>query len=120
MIFGLLIFSFLACNQEMEKPKDLIPRAKMISILKDIYLFKQVKNYRLEPNLPDTPHANLAILRDHNVSLEQFQRSYQYYIIDDAAYDEILEEIKEEIYSELPPGEIDNDKEGVKLPPSAQ
>lgn len=120
LIFGMMLLGLLSCNKEIEKPKDLIPRKEMKSILKEIYLFKQVKNYRIEKDLPDFPKANLAILSEHNVTLEQFQNSYKYYIIDNAAYDKLLEEIKKEMKAELPPGALEKAKDDNNLPPSAQ
>lgn len=112
---------FLSCNHELKKPDDLIPEKKMKAIIKDIYLYKQVRNYRLAPNLPIPPKTNLALLKKHGVTLEQFQDSYQYYIIDNAAYDEFLEEIRLELEAELPEEErINVQKNSDRLRPSPQ
>ena len=120
VIYILMFFSFLACNKEMEKPEDLIPRETMVSILKDIYVFKQVKNYRVSKDLPAEEQANIEVLRKHNVSLDQFRRSYQYYIIDNAAYDVLLDEVKKELEEELPAEALDAKEIDKTLPPSAQ
>ncbi|MDG4945668.1 DUF4296 domain-containing protein [Weeksellaceae bacterium KMM 9713] len=120
IIYSLMFFAFLACNKEMEKPKDLILRETMVSILKDVYVFKQVKNYRVAKDLPAEEEANVEVLRKHNVSLDQFKRSYQYYIIDNAAYDVLLDEVKKELEAELPPEALEIKEVDKTLPPSAQ
>ena len=120
VIYTLMFFTFLACNKEMEKPEDLIPREIMVSILKDVYVFKQVKNYRVSKDLPAEEEANIEVLRKHDVSLDQFQRSYQYYIIDNAAYDVLLDEVKKELEGELPAEALEAKEIDKTLPPSAQ
>lgn len=120
VIYTLMFFTFLACNKEMEKPEDLIPRETMVSILKDVYVFKQVKNYRVSKDLPAEEEANIEVLRKHDVSLDQFQRSYQYYIIDNAAYDVLLDEVKKELEGELPAEALEAKEIDKTLPPSAQ
>ncbi len=120
VIYTLLLFTFLACNKEMEKPRDLIPRETMVSILKDVYVFKQVKNYRVSKDIPAEEEANIEVLRKHHVSLDQFQRSYQYYIIDNAAYDVLLDEVKSELQEELPVEALEAKEIDKTLPPSAQ
>lgn len=120
VIYTLMFFTFLACNKEMEKPEDLIPRETMVSILKDVYVFKQVKNYRVSKDLPAEEEANIEVLRKHNVSLDQFQRSYQYYIVDNAAYDVLLDEVKKELEEELPAEALESKEIDKTLPPSAQ
>lgn len=118
VIFISIILTLTACNQEIEKPKDLIPRKQMVQILKDIYVFRQMQNYRIGNDLPDTPHANLEILNQNNVTLEQFQSSFKFYVIDNAAYDNLLDEVIKELESELPE-EMIIKPENVLLPPSA-
>lgn len=118
LIFFAILITFTACNQELEKPKDLISKEQMISILKDVYIFRQFQNYRISDDLPDVPHANLEILHQHNVSLEQFQTSYKYYVIDNAAYDQLLDEVIKELESELP-DEMLVEPENFSMPPSA-
>ncbi|MDO5656218.1 MAG: DUF4296 domain-containing protein [Flavobacteriaceae bacterium] len=122
-----LIFVFsmvLACNHELNKPADLIPEKQMKEIIKEIYLYKQVRNYNLANDLPAAAKTNLAILNRHGVSLDQFKSSYQYYVIDHAAYDKFLEEIQLEIQSEIPVEFKNNmnEKNGQELlssPPSS-
>ena len=112
-ILSFLIF-FAACNEEIQKPENLIPKQEMQDIIKEIYLYKQMRNYRLAPNLPAPPKTNLAILQKHGVTLEQFQQSYQYYVINNAAYDEFLEEIKLDLEKELPDSLRQKDEEKGK------
>lgn len=111
VIIGLLLITLYACKKEMKAPEDLIPREEMVAILKDIYIHKQVRNYRVAENIVEEPKANLKIFENHKVSLDQFQRSYQFYVIDNAAYDKILEEVKTEIKKELPPEALEQKKD---------
>lgn len=99
-----------ACNHELEKPSGLIPEDDMKEIVKEIYLYKQVRNYRLAPSLPSAADTNLAILDKHGYTLQQFKDSYQYYLIDNAGYDEFLEDIKKDLQRELPEDSIKTDK----------
>lgn len=97
----------------MEKPKDLIPENQMKQILKEVYVYRQVKNFYVKKGMPQNAEINLKILEKYNVGLEQFQTSYKYYLIDNAAYDEMLQEIKEELEAELPQDSIKKaDKKG--------
>lgn len=111
VIIGFLLITLFACKKEMKAPEDLIPRDEMVAILKDIYVHKQIRNYRITDDLVDEPKANLKIFEKHKVSLDQFQRSYQFYVIDNAAYDVILEEVKTEIKKELPPEALEQKKD---------
>ena len=117
MLIALGIFvAFSACNHELEKPENLIPEDKMKEILTEVYLYRQVRNYRLAPNLPGAPQTNLAILDKYGVTLEQFQVSYHYYIVDNAAYDEFLNDITEKLQAELPEEEVrENEKSGTRM-----
>lgn len=117
LLFFSFFFIFIACNQELEKPKDLIPRDDMVSILKDVYVFRQLKNYRKGGELPLEAHANIEILNKHQVSLEQFQSSFKYYVIDNAAYDRLLDDVIKELEAELPE-EMKVEPVNTPLPPS--
>lgn len=103
-LFAITFFSlFLSCNQEIDKPDNLLGKAQMKGILQDIYLYKQIPKTKLLKDKKVTYNEiNLSILKKHKVSLEQFQASLQYYVINDAAYDEILTEIKEDFERHLP------------------
>ena len=101
VIFISIIF-IISCNDEIKKPENLIERDEMKAIIKDIYLYRQVKNHRIINKMPDFPEMNLAVLDKHGVTLDQFKESYQFYIVDQAKYDEFLLEIKEELEAELP------------------
>lgn len=89
----------MGCNQEIKKPKNLIPQDKMAQIIKDFYIYKNLQplsKFQYE----EFHQVNAKILDKHSVTYEDFKKSYQYYLIEDQKYKAILEQIEAEIDEE--------------------
>lgn len=74
---------FLSCSDKTEeKPADLLPPEKLTSILADIHLAEtRVEKMGLQPDTAKVIFKRLqkeALLK-HEVSEEEFQKSYAYY-----------------------------------------
>ena len=100
---GLALPSFLllaapACQtpEEAPKPKDLLPREQMISLLADLHVLEaRVENSRL---MPDSARSlfltqQKALLWQHKVSDSTFFRSYRYYGIHRKDLNEIYQAV---------------------------
>lgn len=108
-----LLFLATSCNREVPKPDHLISEGKMRLILADIYIYRQ--SNMVVPNARNVKYdqINMAILQKHNVSLDEFKESYDYYVINNFAYADMLTEIKDSLQNFLPP--VEEDKKGKEL-----
>ncbi|MGI9525817.1 MAG: DUF4296 domain-containing protein [Weeksellaceae bacterium] len=99
IIIILLLCVAFSCKKELEKPDNLIPREQMKEVVKEMYLYRNLREVTMsngeEPF--DRQDMNARILKRYDISLEEFESSYKYYVIDNAAYDDFLKEIKDEI-----------------------
>lgn len=99
-IFSIVIFS---CTQNVQKPKNLISEEKMIEVLKDIYIHQQPSYMTETGGKPlDYARLNLSLLDKHDLKLEDFEKSYEYYILNPDIYEAMLVEIRTQLESQLP------------------
>ncbi|TPE45989.1 DUF4296 domain-containing protein [Pontibacter mangrovi] len=97
LLFCLGLFS---CNkpEESRKPENMIPKGEMVRILADIHTTEAL----IEANIihPDTAimvfnTEQERILKNHDVTEEQFKSTYNYYLTHlsemDALYEEIVD-----------------------------
>ena len=81
LITGLL----MACNNKDERPKDLIPQAKMERVVWDMVQADEfIQNYVLKDSNKVNVNAERyklyeKVLGVHNITKEQFTKSYEYY-----------------------------------------
>ena len=93
LIFSLVILVGCTSNTIYKKPKDLIPEAKMVNILTDMYLANAasgIKNKNLEKKINYMP----LVYEKYGVDSLQFQHSNTYYVsrLDD--YKSIYEKVE--------------------------
>lgn len=99
-IFSIVIFS---CTQNVQKSKNLISEEKMIEVLKDIYIHQQPSYMTEMGGKPlDYARLNLSLLDKHDLKLEDFEKSYEYYILNPDIYEAMLVEIRTQLESQLP------------------
>jgi len=88
IIYFLVGFFFLSCNNEkkntqtMEKPKELIPREKMILIITDLQLAESlviVKQSQGKNGMYYTIQNYKTLIKKHEVSPKIFKESINYY-----------------------------------------
>ncbi len=119
--FLMLVFIMAACNREVEKPHDLISRGEMKQIVGEIYVYRQTP--QVDPSqsaMQNLDEVNMAILQEHNVSLDRFKRSYKYYVLNDAGYGEFLHEVKDSLEGLLPKEALEKEKKQDKSKPNNQ
>lgn len=96
-----LICLLVGCKKQMETPEKLVPREEIKAVIKDLYLYNHLNQNSFDKERLESTKLNLAVLEKHGIDWETFKESYQYYVINDAAYDEILKEIKDELNQEV-------------------
>lgn len=97
LLMGLML---LSCNKEVSKPKNLMSKEKFREVVKDVYLYKQLGSIYPNRQVEELVEINNAILYKHGVSVDEFESSFKYYVIDGASYGSFLEDIKKEIINE--------------------
>jgi hypothetical protein len=91
LIFG-VIFSSCTSNTILEKPKDLIPEAKMVNLLTDILIADgadNIKNINLQRNINYFP----LVFEKYQIDTTRFLESNYYYTSKIDTYNEILEKV---------------------------
>jgi len=98
IIFITLLLTSFACVRQADLPADVINEAKMVEILVDYHTTEQLVA-RL-PNNFDTLTTQFQsvyfpqILTKHNISKEDFFRSYSYYCTDLKRFEEIYSKVE--------------------------
>ncbi|SMC81518.1 DUF4296 domain-containing protein [Moheibacter sediminis] len=97
-----VIFLF-SCSHIVEKPKNLVSEEKMTEILIDIYLHQQ-SSYLAEIGSKPLDYAkiNAHLLKQHSVKIQDFEKSYEYYVLNPDIYEPMLVEIRNRLESRLP------------------
>lgn len=83
LFFCLLVFT--SCNEKLpplERPDDLVSETEMIAVLADII---QIESYIHQKYIQVSKYyetmsaSGEAVLKEHNISFERFERSMNYY-----------------------------------------
>ncbi len=100
LLFLILIFS---CTQNVKKPKNLVSEDKMVEILTEIYLHQQSSYMNDLGGKPlDYAKVNAHLIEQKDVKIEDFEKSYEYYVLNPDIYEPMLVEIRDELESRLP------------------
>ncbi len=91
-----LLFSFISCNNAVEKPKNLIEKDKMIDILYDISLLEAVKSQNIDGGISNK-EANAYLYKKYKIDSIQLSKSNKYYAADVDEYKKMFEEVKERL-----------------------
>ncbi|OSY87172.1 hypothetical protein WH52_12985 [Tenacibaculum holothuriorum] len=93
-----LILTFVSCtsNTIYEKPKDLIPKDSMISLLTDMYIAVSAKNIK---DSLDKKRSNytLYIYEKYKIDSTRFINSNTYYTSEIDEYTKMIKEVKNKI-----------------------
>ncbi|MFH1320680.1 MAG: DUF4296 domain-containing protein [Bacteroidota bacterium] len=112
-LFFLILIIFFACNSINKKeiiPGDILPKERMIQVMVDIELIEAtlvVKKIRVEKEKGKVIDYYNSALQSHNISKEEFDRSFEYYTM----HPEIFEQIYEEVIIELSKRQAEEDGE---------
>lgn len=88
-----LLFSFISCNNAIEKPKNLIERDKMVDILYDISLLEAIKSQNINGGISNK-NANDFLYKKHKIDSLQFAESNKYYAADVEEYKKMFGQVK--------------------------
>lgn len=98
LLFISLLFS--SCDSSSKAPDDLIPKEKMAHILKDLMLLEATYNtklIRVDNKNELMRNYSDEILQHHNVTKEEFDRSYDYYSLNTEEFEAVYELVFEEL-----------------------
>lgn len=102
-VFGVvLIIFFISCNEQlMEKPDQLIPRDKMVAVLKDLALVNAAKTTNIT-QLRDKKLDPMAyVFERHDIDSVQFVESDRYYASLPVEYEKIYQQVEAEIQKDI-------------------
>ena len=114
LTFILLIGTIISCTpKNYEKPNNLINRNDMIEVLADLYISQQ--GLQMYPVQNEDQTLSLAkdavdILKKHQIKYSDFEKSYQYYLMQPESFKEMLDNVKSKLYDQL----SDEEKERQK------
>lgn len=96
LIAFLMVLVFLGCQnvQKPEKPKDLIPKEKMISILTEAYLANASQSVRNQALFVQAIDLDSLIYNKFDIDSVQFKKSNDYYSFDFNTYVDMLSEVE--------------------------
>ncbi|WP_282630924.1 DUF4296 domain-containing protein [Empedobacter sedimenti] len=103
--FILLIGTIISCTpKNYEKPDNLIGRSDMIEVLSDLYISQQ--GIQMYPVQNEDQTLSLAkdasdILKKHQIKYSDFEKSYQYYLMQPESFKEMLDDVKSKLYDQL-------------------
>ena len=95
---------FSCAPKNYEKPKDLIGKSDMIDILTDLYSSQQgLQMYPIQNEDQSLVLAKDAvdILNAYDVSINTFQESYKYYMMQPEKMKKMLDEVKNNLEDKL-------------------
>ena len=95
---------FSCAPKNYEKPKDLIGKSDMINILTDLYISQQgLQMYPIQNEDQSLVLAKDAvdILNAYDVSINTFQESYKYYMMQPEKMKKMLDEVKNNLEDKL-------------------
>lgn len=86
-----------ACSTQSDVPEDLIPQDKMVSLLVEFHLLEaKIKKLDIRPmdsaKVVYSHYENL-IFADFNISVDQYERSFNYYIDNTVQFKDIYDTV---------------------------
>lgn len=102
-VFGIaMVIAALSCNEQlMEKPDKLIPRDKMVSVLKDLALVNAAKTTNIKQLRDKNLDPMAYVFEKHHIDSVQFVESDRYYASLPVAYEKIYQEVEAEIQRDI-------------------
>jgi len=113
VIIILFLGVFSCAPKNYEKPKDLIGKSDLIEILTDLYISQQgLQMYPVQNEDQTLAMAKDAvdILNAYDVSINTFQESYKYYMMQPEALKKMLDKVKKNLEDKLSEEEKERQK----------
>ncbi|RKR15113.1 uncharacterized protein DUF4296 [Maribacter vaceletii] len=90
----ILLVTFFACNEKLvEKPKNLIPRDKMVMILKEMAIINASKNTNIDLLTDNKIDPTTYVFNKFKIDSAQFVLSDKYYAAMPLEYESIYKEV---------------------------
>ena len=88
-----LVLSFGCNDEKVIIPGNIIPRDKMLLVMTDVHLVESliIQGHTLSDKSPEAYYE--GIYKNHNITKEQFEESYSFYVDHPELFDEIYSEI---------------------------
>ena len=94
--FILILFIFSCKKDNIEKPKNIIPKEKMVDLLFDMHLANKSRNIKTSFN-EKNPNYFPLIYKKYKIDSNQFKTSHAYYIKNIDLYIEIYKKLEDSI-----------------------
>src|SRR5690554_5337248 len=87
---------FIACQdvKRPEKPKDLIPKEKMVEVLTEAYLSNSAQSVRNQSIFKEEINMDSLFYSKFDIDSLQFVKSNNYYAFNSSLYIDILEKVE--------------------------
>ena len=111
----IMILIFAGCGQKNNETTELLPKEKMIQVLKDMHIAEAdayLKKYKKDTLQIVLDKQYLFILKRHEVSVQEFNKSFDYLLQNKNELDDVYEKVIDEL-SKLE-GEVAKKIEGQK------
>lgn len=95
-----MVFLVSCQKSKIPKPKDLIPKDKMVNLLFDMHIVNRSRNI-INNNGNKKPNYFPLIYKKHNVDSTQFKISHEYYMKELPEYITIYKKLKDSVNSLL-------------------
>lgn len=93
--FSILILFLLSCNENLiEKPDNLIPKEKMVEVLKDLAIVNAAKSTNVAVLQDNGIEPMAYIFEKHGIDSVQFVESDRYYASIPPEYEKIYKEVE--------------------------
>lgn len=117
LCFLLYFFIFLipfSCSDRMKIPKGVLPRDKMEQVLWDMISAGEFLNSYTAGNdsidkLSESAKLYGKVLKMHNVTLEEFNKSYSYYQLHPELMKSVLDSLSKKEMNGIGPGKVRRD-----------
>lgn len=96
LLLVLLIFVSCTSNTIYKKPKDLIPKDTMVTLLEDLFIAsstRSIKNKFLQKNI----EYSYLVYEKYKIDSTRFQKSNFYYTTNIEEYNEMLEQVHDNL-----------------------
>ncbi len=87
----LLLLCIVSCSKLMDKPKNLLTKDQMADVMADFAIADQ--GFNINTNITQQ-ESTQYILKKHKIKGQVFTESYQYYLSDDKAIEDIFDKAK--------------------------
>lgn len=105
-VICLLLIFLSSCARNVEKPDNLLGEDKMSNIMVDIYIHQQSSYLNtIGGTPPDYAKVNTQLLKEHGVSVDDFEKSFEFYFLHPDLYESLLLQIRTKLESQLPEAE---------------